>query len=158
MTKKAQNLELGDKMQDCLENELKALEEISQISSSEVKQCIDYDGFLPDWDNTAYDFCSQYTSRIDNVDKFGYGIYAKYYMFIVKDSNIIPVKNPDEIKLSQLIGYETQRKMIIDNTLALLKGKPASNVLLTGDAGTGNGASAGSGCAHARGSFGSLCR
>lgn len=141
MTKKAQNLELGDKMQECLENELKALEEISQISSEEVKKCVNYDGFLPDWDNTAYDFRSQYSSRIDNVDKFGYGIYAKYYMFIVKDSNIIPVKNPDEIKLSQLIGYETQRKMIIDNTLALLKGKPASNVLLTGDAGTGKSSS-----------------
>ena len=62
-------------------------------------------------------------------------------MFIVKDGNIVPVKHPDEIKLSQLIGYETQRRMIVDNTLALLRGKPASNVLLTGDAGTGKSSS-----------------
>ncbi len=141
MTKKAQNLELGDKMQTCLENELLALQEISMIKSGDVKKAVDYDGFLPDWDNTEYDFVSQYSTRIDNVEKYGYGIYAKYYMFIVKDSVVIPVKNPDEIKLSQLIGYEIQRKMIIDNTLALLRGKPASNVLLTGDAGTGKSSS-----------------
>lgn len=141
MIKKGKNEEISEKMLSCLQNELSALEEISQIYSDEVKALIDYDGFLPDWDNTAYDFRAEYSTRIDNVDKFGYGIYAKYYMFIVKDGNIVPVKHPDEVKLSQLIGYEVQRKMIIDNTLALLRGKPASNVLLTGDAGTGKSSS-----------------
>lgn len=141
MIKKGKNEEISEKMLSCLQNELSALEEISQISSDEVKALIDYDGFLPDWDNTAYDFRAEYSTRIDNVDKYGYGIYAKYYMFIVKDGAIVPVKHPDEVKLSQLIGYEVQRKMIIDNTLALLRGKPASNVLLTGDAGTGKSSS-----------------
>ncbi|MBP1567228.1 MAG: ATP-binding protein, partial [Oscillospiraceae bacterium] len=141
MIKRGQNTDPGEKINTCLENELAALEEISQISSEEIKKAIDYDGFLPDWDNTAYDFRAEYRTRIENVDKYGYGIYAKYYMFIVKDGNIVPVKHPDEVKLSQLIGYETQRKMIIDNTLALLRGKPASNVLLTGDAGTGKSSS-----------------
>ncbi|MBR3025650.1 MAG: ATP-binding protein [Oscillospiraceae bacterium] len=141
MIKRGQNTDPGEKINTCLENELAALEEISQISSEEIKKAIDYDGFLPDWDNTVYDFRAEYRTRIDNVDKYGYGIYAKYYMFIVKDGNIVPVKHPDEVKLSQLIGYETQRKMIIDNTLALLRGKPASNVLLTGDAGTGKSSS-----------------
>ncbi len=141
MIKRGQNTDPGEKINACLENELTALEEISQISSEEIKKAIDYDGFLPDWDNTVYDFRAEYRTRINNVDKFGYGIYAKYYMFIVKDGAIVPVKHPDEVKLSQLIGYETQRKMIIDNTLALLRGKPASNVLLTGDAGTGKSSS-----------------
>ena len=62
-------------------------------------------------------------------------------MFVVKDSVVVPVKYPDEIKLSQLIGYTKQRQLIIDNTLALINGKPASNVLLTGDAGTGKSSS-----------------
>lgn len=62
-------------------------------------------------------------------------------MFIVKDSRIVPVKYPDEVKLSQLIGYEKQRQLVIDNTLALINGKPASNVLLSGDAGTGKSSS-----------------
>lgn len=141
MIRKAQNIPLGEKIQECLENELLSLREISLMTSKEVKKNIDYDGFLPDWDNTAYDFTEEYRKRIDSVHRYGYGIYAKYYMFIVRNSDIVPVKYPDEIKLSQLIGYETQRKMIIDNTMALIKGKPASNVLLTGDAGTGKSSS-----------------
>lgn len=141
MIRKAHKLEISPKMHECLENELDCLQAIAQMTSGEVKAIINYSGFLPDWDNTAYNFRQEYKQRVDNVDKFGYGVYAKYYMFVVKDSNIIPVKYPDEIKLSQLIGYETQRRLIIDNTLALIKGKPASNVLLTGDAGTGKSSS-----------------
>ena len=79
--------------------------------------------------------------RVENIGRYGYGIYAKYYMFIVKDGNVVPVKYPDEIKLSQLIGYEKQRQMVIDNTVALINNKPASNVLLSGDAGTGKSSS-----------------
>lgn len=36
-----------------------------------------------------------------------------------------------------MIPYESERKVIVDNTRALLLGKPAANILLTGDAGTG---------------------
>ena len=141
MIRKAHGLEISGKMQDCLMNELEALQCIADMTSETVKSNIAYSGFLPEWDNTRYDFKSEYRDRIENIDRFGYGIYAKYYMFIVKEGNIVPVKYPDEIKLSQLIGYQRQRQMIIDNTLALLSGKPASNVLLTGDAGTGKSSS-----------------
>ena len=44
---------------------------------------------------------------------------------------------PDDIKLSDLHNYERERQEVINNTLALLKGKPANNVLLYGDCGTG---------------------
>ncbi len=141
MIRKAHKLEISDKMHECLLSELSSLQEIAGLTSEEVRNNIKYDGFLPDWDNSSYDFREEYKHRVDNIDRYGYGIYAKYYMFIVKDGNIIPVKYPDEIKLSEFIGYEQQRKMIIDNTLALIKGKPAMNVLLTGDAGTGKSSS-----------------
>ena len=36
-----------------------------------------------------------------------------------------------------MIGYETERGKILENTKAFLKGKPAANALLCGDAGTG---------------------
>ena len=59
-------------------------------------------------------------------------------MFTVStDGGIVPVRNPDPVSLSELVDYEIQRKVIIDNTKALLCGKPAANILLTGDAGTG---------------------
>lgn len=141
MIKTAHGLEISEKMIDCLLNELRLLQEISDMTPAQVKKEIDYDGFLPEWDNTCFNFINEYTERIDNIERYGYGIYAKYYMFIVKDSHIVPVKYPDEVKLSQLIGYEKQRQLVIDNTLALINGKPASNVLLSGDAGTGKSSS-----------------
>lgn len=141
MIRTAHRLEISQKMKECLFSELESLQMIAEMTSSQVKKEIAYDGFLPDWDNTYYDFKKEYLNRIDNIERYGYGIYAKYYMFIVKDSHIVPVKYPDEIKLSQLIGYEKQRQLVIDNTLALINGKPASNVLLSGDAGTGKSSS-----------------
>lgn len=141
MIRTAHRLEISQKMEECLFSELESLQMIAEMTSSQVKKEIAYDGFLPDWDNTYYDFKKEYLNRIDNIERYGYGIYAKYYMFIVKDSRIVPVKYPDEVKLSQLIGYEKQRQLVIDNTLALINGKPASNVLLSGDAGTGKSSS-----------------
>ncbi len=141
MIKKSQKLDISDKMQKCLENELLILSDLSKLTSEEMKNVIGFDGFLPEWDNSLYDFDDEYRKRTENVERFGYGIYAKYHMFIVKDGATVPVKYPDEIELSELIGYETQRNMIIENTKALINGKPASNVLLTGDAGTGKSSS-----------------
>ena len=39
--------------------------------------------------------------------------------------------------MSDFVEYARERQIVVDNTLALLNGKPAANVLLTGDAGTG---------------------
>lgn len=75
--------------------------------------------------------------RVRNINSYGYGIFAKYHTFIIKSRDITPVKSPDTIKLSDLEGYASERKVVIDNTTALLKGKPAANILLSGDAGTG---------------------
>jgi len=141
MIRKSHKLSISDKMHDCLVSELESLQMIAELKSEEIRNSIDYDGFLPDWDNSEYDFKAEYKNRVDNIDRYGYGIYAKYYMFIVKDGNIVPVKYPDEIRLSQLIGYKKQRELIIENTVALINGKPALNVLLTGDAGTGKSSS-----------------
>ena len=49
----------------------------------------------------------------------------------------MPVRYPDPQRLSELPGYEQEREKVIANTRALLEGRPANNVLLYGDAGTG---------------------
>ena len=49
----------------------------------------------------------------------------------------LPINNTDSVLLKDLIGYEIQKKKLIDNTEAFIKGLPANNVLLCGDAGTG---------------------
>lgn len=39
--------------------------------------------------------------------------------------------------LDDLVGYEIQKKKLVDNTEAFVQGKKANNVLLFGDSGTG---------------------
>ena len=121
-----------------LEAELDTLEEISQLSKEKLCKPLEYDGFLPDFTTTSLRLKDIYLHRAENVGKYGYGIYAKNRMFYVNEQgNIAPVLHPDKTELSDLIGYQRERNIIIDNTKALLQGKPAANILLTGDAGTG---------------------
>ena len=47
------------------------------------------------------------------------------------------INNMDTVMLDDLIGYELQKKKLVDNTLAFVQGKKANNVLLFGDSGTG---------------------
>ncbi|RAZ81641.1 AAA family ATPase, partial [Klebsiella oxytoca] len=49
----------------------------------------------------------------------------------------LPINNTDRVVLNDLIGYEIQKKKLIDNTEAFIRGLPCNNVLLCGDAGTG---------------------
>lgn len=48
-----------------------------------------------------------------------------------------PVNNMEQVRLDDLIGYEIQKKKLIDNTEAFVEGRQANNVLLFGDSGTG---------------------
>lgn len=48
-----------------------------------------------------------------------------------------PINNMDTVLLNDLVGYEIQKKKLVDNTRAFVEGKKANNVLLFGDSGTG---------------------
>ena len=48
-----------------------------------------------------------------------------------------PINNMDAVVLDDLVGYELQKKKLVDNTEAFVNGKKANNVLLFGDSGTG---------------------
>lgn len=121
-----------------LEAELDVLQEIAELDKDKLCSLIDYKGFLPEFTTTKLRLKDIYLHRTENIGKYGYGIYAKNRMFYVDDGGVIvPVLYPDKTELSHLIDYERERQIVIDNTKALLEGKPAANILLTGDAGTG---------------------
>lgn len=122
---------------DCALAELELFSSISAIDRSALKKAVLKEGELPDFLSTPYDFSDIYTKRVKNADKKGYGIFARHTMFRVEKGEILPFESPDEIMLDSLFGYEAERKKVLDNTKALLEGKPAANVLLFGDAGTG---------------------
>ncbi len=134
-------------MQETAEQELDVLSKIAALSPTDFSSyagCIP----MPRWEAQPTDLRTLYFERLANIDRFGYGDYARYHMFRLQpdDANehgylLKPVRYPDTVTLEDLIGYTLQREQVIANTKALLRGKKASNVLLYGDAGTGKSAS-----------------
>ncbi|MGN0169665.1 MAG: ATP-binding protein [Lachnospiraceae bacterium] len=118
--------------------ELDTLQQVSELTAQRLQEPLGKQDFLPGFVTKKTDIVKDYLHRTENIGKFGYGIYAKNPMFFVdEEESIVAVHHPDKIQLSQLIGYQRERQIILDNTRALLCGKPAANILLTGDAGTG---------------------
>lgn len=134
--------QVPDYLKASLLAELKTLQLLSDLTPEQLTAEISADCFLPGFANTDYDVTGKYLHRVENIGKFGYGIYSRNRMFYVsEEGNIVPVSNPDKTRLSDLVDYELERNIIIENTRALLEGKPAANLLLTGDAGTGKSSS-----------------
>lgn len=122
---------------DCLEHELVILEELSRFDGASLRAAIRYDGFFPQWKTEALDLPALYRRHASSIHTNGYGMFARYHVFVVSDGQLVPVKHPDPQALSELYGYKRERDQVIANTKALLMGRPANNVLLYGDAGTG---------------------
>lgn len=134
---KTKKSDLPKSVEESKEKELQILQEVCDLTAESLRKSLAYDGFLPSFKEEKLNLSEIYTHRIENIHKYGYGMYAKYRMFYLSEGRIVPVVNPDKTLLSELIDYKREQKIILDNTNALLSGKPASNILLTGDAGTG---------------------
>ena len=128
----------ASEMVDCVRQELRILQEAADLTPADLRSGLAWDGYLPVFPLESVDIAASYRRRCEHVGKLGYGIYARHRMFYVgQEGQILPVHSPDKIRLASLIDYRQQQQIILDNTLALLDGKPAANILLTGDAGTG---------------------
>jgi predicted AAA+ superfamily ATPase len=73
---------------------------------------------------------------------FGVGMFGlnKAFRIISGDNDTVQfhaINNMDTVMLDDLIGYEIQKKKLVDNTRAFVEGKKANNALLFGDSGTG---------------------
>ena len=73
--------------------------------------------------------------------QYGFGLFAMNRAFRVRHQEdgveFLPIRNIDNARLEDLLGYEDQKRELCRNTEAFLEGKHANNVLLYGDAGTG---------------------
>lgn len=82
-----------------------------------------------------------FTIVTDFYKAYGVGMFGLNRAFRIRHLEdgveFLPINNTDRVMLNDLIGYEIQKKKLIDNTEAFVKGLPANNVLLCGDAGTG---------------------
>ena len=77
----------------------------------------------------------------DFYKAYGVGMFGlnKAFRILSKDHGVefLPINNMDRVMLDDLIGYEIQKKKLVDNTKAFVEGRKANNVLLFGDSGTG---------------------
>jgi len=77
--------------------------------------------------------------------EFGVGKFGLHKAFRVEHTDqgteIVPITNIAHSYLSDLVGYELQKKKLIDNTEAFVQGRKANNCLLFGDSGTGKSSS-----------------
>ena len=119
-------------------SELDTLQQMAALTKEKLCADLDHTGLLPDFAGSTVDLRDEYLHRTANIGTYGFGIYAKHHMFRVDEQErIVPVLHPDGTRLSQLVDYQRERGIVLDNSKALLMGKPAANILLTGDAGTG---------------------
>lgn len=84
---------------------------------------------------------SMYEALTDFYKDYGVGKFGLHRAFkIISDGEepqIAPITRTDKVVLSDIVGYELQKKKLVDNTEAFVQGKKANNVLLYGDSGTG---------------------
>lgn len=93
---------------------------------------------VPSFDSFNADMGAFYAKRLRSIHKHGYGIFSSHCMFrLSDDKEIEPIVSADNTSFDKFIGYEEERGKVIDNTRMFIEGRPAANVLLCGDAGTG---------------------
>ena len=65
------------------------------------------------------------------------GLNKAFYIDSTESPKLVPISDFDRYHLTDMWGYEHQKKLLTDNTEAFINGKAANNVLLYGDSGTG---------------------
>ncbi len=90
---------------------------------------------------TAKDENKFFNYVTDFYKAYGVGMFGlnKAFRVIGGDNGITftPINNMDKVMLDDLIGYEIQKKKLVENTEAFVQGRKANNALLFGDSGTG---------------------
>lgn len=71
------------------------------------------------------------------VGKFGLNKAFRVQHTVSGETELLPITHTSDVTFSHLVGYEIQKKQLIDNTEAFVEGRKANNCLLFGDSGTG---------------------
>lgn len=96
----------------------------------EIKQLL---ASTANWDTLLINLAQYYATA-------GVGLFGRYRAFRWVGGltgEFLPIIDPDPIRFDDLIGYETEKHEIRQNTEKMLHGFPANNILLYGDRGTG---------------------
>ena len=129
--------EISPQLLAAAEHELIAFGRFASLTEDSFKVDMSV-SYVSPFTSDCRDFCAEYKERIQNISKYGYGVFSSYPMFrLDNDGSISPIISADKTTLDSFVGYAEERNLVIENTRAFTIGKPAANVLLYGDAGTG---------------------
>lgn len=85
---------------------------------------------LENWADAVEDLAAHY-------HQFGTGLFAEYCALRWQAGCFVGIQYPDSVKLSTLVGYESQQDALLKNTAFLLSGEASLHVLLYGSRGSG---------------------
>ncbi|SCY06808.1 hypothetical protein SAMN02910451_01263 [Butyrivibrio hungatei] len=85
------------------------------------------------------EFFDTVTNFYKEIGVGAFGLNKAFRLNEGNDGKILfsSINNMDSVVLDDLVGYEIQKKKLVENTKAFVEGKKANNVLLFGDSGTG---------------------
>lgn len=120
-----------------LQRELKILEAAGQFTGDTLPESIR--AYCPCcWQTEPIDYAAQYRQHLAHISETGFGIFARFDAFTVEaDGRLTGIRAHNVRRLEQMYSYDAERRKVLANTAALVEGRPACNVLLYGDAGTG---------------------
>ncbi len=124
-------------IQKAVKAELSVFSDFAALTSESFKSELSV-GFVSGFASERLNFEALYEEQVKNVKKVGYGIFSSYPMFRLSDDKVIePIVSADKTDMNKFVGYMDERGKVIANTEAFIQDRPAANVLLCGDAGTG---------------------
>lgn len=147
-----QHASIGESLKRALNSDACILRRLSKIKPSEISAALSlFDNYAPTEPNSSetYQHLLPLLSSAETDEEFaarlvchyrayGYGDIANYRAFHWSDEGELSgIHHYDKMLLSDLVGYESQKAELVQNTAAFLSGKPANNVLLVGARGTG---------------------
>lgn len=139
VTARAMDRAIEPNIEASVERELETLAEFASLTPADFSEMLG-ECAVAGFASEKIDLATEYHARVADIHRYGYGIFASHGMFRLSDSGvrkIEPITSADEIGMETFIGYSEQRELVVQNTRAFVCGKPAANVLLYGDAGTG---------------------
>ncbi|MDD3363804.1 MAG: ATP-binding protein [Syntrophomonas sp.] len=160
-----QSSSLSENLLQLASHDLEILMALYKLDWAEIQQRIGPAASLP-WNNIflpteASNFQLQYHQHINDLGEVwnsNLGLEEKHsaliafyqqhacgqlarYVAFRWDNGLIGIDRPDPISFDDLVGYEHQKELLINNTRTFVAGQEANNVLLYGEKGTGKSSS-----------------
>jgi predicted AAA+ superfamily ATPase len=132
-----------------VKHDLQILQNIYNCSTQKICEWVQTGSQIPldliPWSEQSttifFDAWENWTEALEDLAEYyrqhGMGIFARYRALRWQQGKLIGIVHPDAVQLSEIVGYESQKEILIKNTEFLLTGYSALHVLLYGSRGSG---------------------